>query len=221
MHSALKALVKSTPIRRYQTGATIYYQGEVPRAAAVLLRGTVRVYGISTSGDEQAVMYHVTGEFFPSSWVFSKAPASLLYYEAASNCEIAYVPREKLIEYFSSDVARMSLLLDYFTTDYSAALLRVSALQQPRARDKLVHTMYYLCQRYGVAQMKKTRIPLILTHQSIGSLVGLTRETTASEMSKLKKKGVMSYHKQSYIVDTTKLLELMGEDSFGDIDITV
>ncbi len=88
-------------------------------------------------------------------------------------------------------------------------------------RDKLIYTLYYLCLRYGEAKATKTLIPLMLTHQNLAGLVGVTRETTATEMNRLEKQKVLSYDNQKYIVDVERLLNLIGEDSFRDINITL
>lgn len=117
--------------------------------------------------------------------------------------------------------ARMRLLLDYFTTNYAASLIRINALEQPKARDKLIYTLYYLCQRFGKysAQKNRVEIPIALTHQNFASLVGITRETTAVELSKLKKQQVISYRQQKYTINLEKLTELVGEETFRDVSI--
>lgn len=219
MTDHLKPLVTKSLRRSFSAGSTILYQGEAPRSACVLIKGVVRVFSISRQGDEQIVMFHVSGEFFPSSWIFGKSQGTLFFYEAMTDCEVVFVPRAELIKHMLSTPERMHALLDYFTTNYSALLIRVNALEQPKARDKLVYTLYYLCQRYVRRATGKVKIPFTLTHQSLAGLVGLTRETTAMEMSKLKKEGVIAYKQQQYTIDTNKLLELIGEDSFRDIMI--
>lgn len=215
----LKPLVKKAVKRAYSPGSTVLYQGEVPRSACILLKGTVRVYSISSQGDEQIVNYHVASEIFPASWIFKKSAGTEFFYEAVDNSEIAFVPRDELIEFIQKDKQGCAALLDYFTTNYTASLIRISALEQPKARDKLLYTLYYLCQRYGKPSSRSVRIGLSLTHQNLASLVGLTRETTATEMNKLKKQDIISYDNQQYTVKLDKLLELIGEESFRGISI--
>jgi len=221
MITHLKQLDEKYVRRNFSAGTIILYQGEVPRSAFIIMEGVVRVYSISSQGDDQIITFHVAGEFFPSSWIFGKAPSTMFFYEALTDCKLAMCPRKDLIDYMLSDNARMHSMLDYFTTDYSAFLIRVHALEQSKARDKLVNTLYYLCQKYvkNIDPSKKITIPITLTHQNLASLVGLTRETTAIEMNKLKKEKVINYDQQKYTVDIEMLLDLMGEDSFRNISI--
>ncbi len=205
--------------KSFDKGTIILYQGEVPRSACIIKSGIVRVYSISARGDEQIVTYHIANEFFPSSWIFGKSPSTLFFYEAIDNCEISFVPRNELIEDSMKTPARINDLLDYFTTNYSASLMRINALQQPHAQNKLAYTLYYLCQRYGRGTGKRLEIPLSLTHQNLANLVGLTRETTTTEVNKLKKLGIINQTGQFYSVDTEKLLETIGEDSLRGVNI--
>jgi CRP/FNR family transcriptional regulator len=215
----LRSLTDSSMKRKYTPGATILYQGEVPRSAVVLLSGITRVYSISKQGDDQVVMYHVPGEFFPTSWLFGKIPSTLYFYQAVTDVEIAFVPRDMLIDFMLKDSERLHTLLDYYATNFSASLIRINALQQPKARDKLIFTLFYLCQRYSKLHQQRVRIPFSLTHQNVASLVGLTRETTAAEMNKLKKEKVLTYDNQTYIVNMERLYDLMGEDTLRNVHI--
>lgn len=219
MLAQLQPLIELSLVRKFSAGATIFYQGEKPQSACILVRGLVRVFSISSHGDEQVVTYHVAGEFFPSAWIFGKSKDTLFFYEAVTDAEIAYTPRGELISFMLAEPARMHAMLDYFTTSYAASMIRINALEQPKARDKLIYTLYYLCQRYSKQQTGKVKIPLVLTHQTLASLVGLTRETTAMEMSKLKKQHVIFYRQQQYTINLEKLLRLIDEESFRNISI--
>lgn len=218
----LQPLIKRSLTRVYNPGATLLFQGEVPRSACIIKKGIVRVYAISSQGDEQIITYYVAGEFFPSSWIFGKASSTLFFYETVTQCEIAFTKRQDLIAHMTSKSSNFHELLNYFTTNYAASLIRVSGLEQPKAREKLLYTLYYLCQRYGTETKKASgfvEIELLLTHQNLASLVGLTRETTATEMNKLKKEKIVNYNNQKYIVNLEELIRLMGEDSFRGISI--
>lgn len=218
MLKSLGPLIKNAVIRSYAPGSTIFYQGEVPRSACVIVKGVVRVFSISAQGEEQIITYHDGGEFVPSSWIFGKTAGSLFFYEAVDKCELAFIPRDEFLDFFNSP-DNSKQLLEYFTTAYTASLIRINALEQAKAREKLLYTLYYLCQRHGEksARSELIKLRLSLTHQALASLVGLTRETTATEMNKLRKEKIIRYSNQNYSIDREKLLALMGEDSFSGI----
>ena len=217
----LESVIEDSIQRNHQTGSIILYQGEAPRSTCILLEGVVKVYSISSEGDEQIVMFMVAGDIFPMSWLFNKASVVMFFYEALTDSRVALVSPEKLKAALFATPERMETLIDYFAKNYTATQVHVNALQQSKARDKLVYMLYCLCRRYGKTDSsnERTLIPIALTHQNFASLFGLTRETTAIEMNKLKKQKVITYKQQNYYVHLQKLMEIIGEDSFKNTNI--
>jgi CRP/FNR family transcriptional regulator, cyclic AMP receptor protein len=220
MSDIRSAIRKRATSRSFKKHSILLYQGEAPRMAFVVVSGVVKVYTINKAGEEQIVAFHAAQDIFPSPWIFSKATTTLYYYEALTDCEVLTLPRDELIDVIVSSPELLRSTLDYFVTNYTGMLMRVTALEQARAREKIMFTLYYLLFRYG-RQHKPGRytIELGLTHSIIASLVGLTRETTTTELSKLKRQKVLDYNLHEYIVNKEKLERLLGEDAFQDIDI--
>ncbi len=219
MLDALNPLLKKGQVRTYNPGSTILYQGEVPRSVFILKSGVAKSFNISHQGEEQIVNFHLPGDILAPSWVFEKTVGAVFFYEAVSECELVLVRRTDMKNFLESDHNAMSKLLDRYVTDYTASLIRVSALEQAKAADKVLYTLYYLCRLYGDSKKEWTDIEIKLTHQDIASLVGLTRETVAVEINKLRKKKIINYSNQQYSVRVDGLLEMMGEDSFKGVKL--
>lgn len=220
MQDHLKNLSKAGIKRHYPAGATVLYQGEAPRSVQVVTKGAVRVFSISDAGEEQIVTYHTAYDMFPVSWIFGNVVGALFFYEAMTDTEIAHVPKEDFMAYFHASVERMDAVISSLASSYAAFMLRINALEQSKARQKLVYTLYYLSQRYGVrtpTNPELTKISISLTHQNIAALVGLTRETTTTQMNELRREKAVSYSSQTYVVDEERLLDIIGEDSFRGI----
>lgn len=206
--------------RAFKKHSIMLYQGEAPRLAYVVLSGVVKVYSINTAGEEQIVAFETRDDLLPTAWIFDKASTTLYYYEALTDCEVLALPRAELQKLITDTDELRSTLLNYFVTRYTSLLMRITALEQSRAREKIMFTLYYLLFRYG----RETRpgifvVDLKLTHSVIASLVGLTRETTTNELSKLKTQKVLRYNAHQYVIDKSKLERLVGEDSFEDLMI--
>ncbi len=219
MLRALHPLLEKGQIRTYNPGSTILYQGEVPRSVFVLKSGIAKSFNISHQGEEQIVSFHIPGDILAPSWVFKKTSSAIFFYEAVSECEVVLVQRSEMRDFLDISPQATSKLLDRYITDHTASLIRVSALEQAKAVDKVLYTLYYLCRLYGGSTKEWTDIELKLTHQDIASLVGLTRETVAVEINKLRKKDVINYANQHYKVNLDKLLEMIGEDSFKGVEL--
>jgi len=220
MQDIITAIRPFATKRTFKKHSILLYQGEAPRAAYVLLSGVVKVYSINAAGEEQIAAFEVAKDVFPMPWIFHKASTTLYYYEALTDCEVLTVQREQFHNALEANPKLQASVIDHFTVAYTSMLLRVTALEQSRAREKIMFTLYYLLSRYGRETKSGIfRVELALTHGTIASLVGLTRETTTTELSRLRRQKVLTYTAHEYTIDKAKLERLLGEDSFKDITL--
>lgn len=206
--------------RLFKKHTILLYQGEAPRSAYIVLSGIVKAYSINAAGEEQIVTFETRDDILPAPWVFHKASTTLYYYEALTDVELLAISRDQFDELITSNEELRTSLLDYFATANAGLLMRITSLEQSRAREKIMFTLYYLLFRYGREVTPGMYVVEIkLTHSVIASLVGLTRETTTNELSKLKAQKVLRYSTHQYAIDKAKLERLLGEDSFESLVI--
>ncbi len=212
--------IKDYPVRQFRRGSTVMYQGEVPRTSYVVKSGAIKTYSINAVGEEQIALFLIEGDVLPAQWTFQLMPHSLYYYEAAVDSELYAVSRDDFLAFIFSSVELAKQATSYYINNYSYALMRINALEQTRAADKILHTLYSLMIRYG----KNTgngmyEIGLPLSHQLLADMVGLTRETTSLELSKLKRAKIISYKGRSYSVNRQAIVSRIGEDNFRDLSV--
>lgn len=216
----LQKLFKQGTTRKLSKGSVVFYQGEVPQSAAIIKKGVVKVYNLSPDGEEQLATFHVDNELIPTAWLFEQTTSTIYFYEAFSDCEICFIPRKEIVSFIKSSSENLAFFLNAYVKNYTGMSLRVTALEQAKASAKIAYTLFYLSQRYGKPlRLNVIEIGIQLTHQQFASLVGLTRETTATELKKLEKQGIVRYENQNYKVNTKKLLVNMGDESFTGIKL--
>lgn len=209
----LANILQTHPVRTFKKGQTLLFQGEVPRYAYVIKRGTVKTYNISPLGEEQIISLSDTYDILPEAWFLGDASVAYYFYEAFTDCEAYVISRDELVQKVAENQALSQYLLRQFMRLYVGARVHINALEQPRSRDKLVHLLHYLMMRFGDEQRGgKVKINLRLTHQTLANMIGATRETIATELSRLRKEKIIDYKQQLYIIDKAKLLALRNED---------
>jgi CRP-like cAMP-binding protein len=217
---ACQPLLSSKDVIKIPKGTIIYYQGEVPRHGSFVKSGCIKVYNLSTEGEEQLVSFITEHEVCPSIWLFGHSQASIYFYETMTDCEVYNVGRDEFMQYIMGDPLVTQTALKQYAKDYVSSLMRITALEQTRAYAKIRYTFYFLAQRYGKPLANgHSEVSIPLTQQQFANFVGLTRETTATEIKKLRDKGFVSSKHQKYIVNTDKLLRSMGEDSFKNLNL--
>jgi len=221
-NSALQQFLDDHPVRTYKKGEIIIFQGEEPRQAFVVKKGTVKAYNLSIGGDEKPVAFYTSGSNFPRAWVYGKIPSAIYYYEAFTpEVELYLVNREELSSFVKSQPALLFSELEKLIVDNLGSSMRLNALQHSRASDKLLYTLHYLALSHGhEVGAKEIEIDLDLTHQDFANLTGLTRETAATELNKLKRAKVIDYDKHSrYRLHLDQLMHLLNDEYIADLQV--
>lgn len=220
MQDLLQALSPHLTHRAVKSGTTLLYQSEIPRQAIIIRKGFVRAYTITSSGDERIVALYTRGDVLPLSWIYGETNTTLFYYEAGTDTEVDLVNKSIFLETVQSSPEFTQLMLRYTVNEHTSQLVRITALEQSNASEKVAFTLYYLLMRHGMERKPGLfTVDLKLTQSTIASLVGITRESTAITIAKLKKRGVVTYSNFIYVIDKKKLEQFIGEDSFKDISL--
>ncbi len=211
------------PLGSFKTiskGGNVLFQGEIPRSVMIVRSGVIRAYTITSGGEERTVSLHGDGDILPMTWALGVTNNSLFYYEAVTDCRVFQVPKAAFNNYLVGNPERLQSMLQYTVGLYTSLLLRITGLEQSRAAEKIGFTLYYLVLTRG-KELKPGvyRIDVRLSHALFGSLVGLTRESTAKNMKILRDKNIINYSSFTYTVNKAKLEAFLGEDGFRDLEV--
>lgn len=220
--SQLLEFASHYPTRKYGKGELILVEGEVPSCAYLIKKGVVKGYSITTEGTEKPIAFDNVGEIFPVGWVFKKLRWSPYYYDAFVDTEVYCIPRDEYIEFLRANPDIMFDVFDYFINRYLYFQMRVNALEQSKAIDKIIHTLHFLALRFGKEVAPNTvQILLPLSQQELANIMGLTRETTGIELGKLVKRGIVKQDRQKrYTVFTDRLNEALDTDyGLGRVEV--
>lgn len=220
MQEILKELSPHLTHRTVKSGTTLLYQSEIPRHAIIVRKGLVRAYTITASGDERTVALYTRGDILPLSWIYGETKTTLFYYEAVSDSEVNLISKTSFLDKIHSSTDLTGGFLRYIVNEHTAQLMRITALEQANASEKVAFTLYYLLMRHGVERQPGLyTVDIKMTQSMIASLVGITRESTATTITKLKSRGVVTYRNFIYVIDKKKLEQFLGEDSFKDVSL--
>lgn len=216
----LHAFLGQHPTRTFRKGEIIIFQGEAPRSAFAVKSGIVKAYNLSVEGDEKPVAFYAADSVFPSAWVYGKMSSSIYYYEAFTpEVEVYAIDRLKFVNFVKKSPDLLYLELERALAEQLGGSMRLNALQHSKASDKLVYTLHYLALSHGKpAKNQKIEISLDLKHQDFANLTGLTRETAATELNKLKKAGIIDYGKgKPYCLDLGRLAKVLNDQFIADL----
>lgn len=210
---AFYAFLSRYPVRNFVRREVIVQQGEVPEVAYVLKRGIVKSYNLTPQGEEKPITFILKDEVFPAGWVLSRLRTAQYYYEALTDCEVYMVPAADYVRFLKTEPGCLFELYRGLTDRSVEYQMRVNALEQSRASDKVLHTLRFLAYRFGKdIRDNIIRIQLPFTQQDMANFMGLARETTAIELKKLERCGVISYGHHTYTIHMRQLEDLLGDE---------
>lgn len=218
----LHAFLERHHTRTFKKGEIIIFQGEAPRCAYAVKQGTVKAYNLSVDGDEKPVAFYSTDSIFPAPWVYGKLPNAIYYYEAFTpTVEVYAIERDEFVDFIKKRPELLYQELERALSDQLGGSMRLNALQHSKASDKLIYTLHYLALSHGKpGRNKKVEITLDLKHQDFANLTGLTRETAATELNKLKRDGIIDYGKgKPYYLDLGRLMQMLNDEFIADLEL--
>jgi len=210
-------------VQRFSRHEIIVFQGEAPRSVYVVKSGIVKAYNLSTAGDEKPVAFYETDSMFPAYWVFGKTGSATYYYEAFTPEVVVYtIDRAEFVKFIKTRPELLYQEYERLLSEQLGNTIRLNALQHSKARDKLIYTLHYLALSHGAASGQIVTLKLDLTHQDLANLTGLTRETAATELNKLKKQGIIDYGKNKpYHLSLELLGKLLNDEFIADLQATL
>lgn len=208
----LQSFLKRYNTKLYKKNDVILQQDVEPGHAFIVKKGVVKTYNITSKGEEKPIGFNLRNEIFPLGWVFGKIFKSQYYYEALADSEVYAVPKDDLMSYLRSTPEAMLQLLNRCVGDTLNNQMRINALEQSKASEKVLHTMHYLALCFG-RDLKQdiVEIPLPLTQQDVANFTGLTRETISVELKKLSHQKIILYRNRCYVVLTDRLNEILDD----------
>ena len=203
----------------YRKGSSIFFQGEVPRFAVIVLDGVVKAYTISHDGDEAIVNLYGKGSIIPIAWVSDQSAVALFNYDAVNDVRVLKLNKADFTNAVNTDPVLQKEYLQHIVHSQAGLMLRVTGLCQARASTKICYTLYYLVFCYGLEKSPGVyEIDLKITQSMLANLIGQTRESTSKNLKALKKAGVVDYTSSTYYVNKAKLEQYLGEDSFRNLE---
>lgn len=182
--------------------------------------GLVKVYTITSSGDERLVTISREEEDFPLGYASGLIDRAQYFYEAFSNCKVRLIPPQEFMDYTLADPEATKRRMIRLTALVLSTHARVNALEQSKASDKIAETLLYMAGQFGTAiRAPTTRFKLSVTQQEIANALGLTRETTNIELKKLELKKLITHSRKSYVLYMERLRNYLGKDE-SDADVS-
>lgn len=207
----LKRYFSKFPSSKYPKGTLLHKPGDKFDHIYFVKTGFVRVY--IKNGDQETTLNLFRPLFMISLVQSATNHPSNFYIETITPCEIWSASVSDYQKYVDSDAKFAKQVNSFFFNSVLQLLNNQTNIISGNATNKVATVLLQLAFDYGQMKDNKLFVAFPATHRVIASLIGLTRETTSVQMSKLQKMGVIATRRASFTVlnlDKLKKLSQLG-----------
>ncbi|HKR82315.1 MAG TPA: Crp/Fnr family transcriptional regulator [Candidatus Saccharimonadales bacterium] len=206
----LQKFITQHPLKKFDRDQVILCQGDAPSVVYAIRKGFIKGYDINSQGTEQLVWFGTPGDICPSVWLFSSDDSLPLFYSSFSRVEAYVLDKEEVLEFLHTHPNSLMKLTKRLAVLASDLIARLNAVEKPKAEEKIAHTLAFFADRFAESKRSGVRrISLPFTQQDLASLLGLTRETVAKELKRLKEEKYISYNRWRFVVYRDRIDELL------------
>lgn len=208
MTSSFEEFLHKYQLVTFRKGQLMLLKGDAPDVAYVIEYGSVSSFAITPDGAERQISLHFAGDDIPVGLALGLKNQADFFYKAYTDCLVRVVPCDAFVKMLRQDPDTLMQCYLLMCKKLVASLGRISALEHPRAGDKVAFMLMNMAEQFGTKlRPHATQLRLSVTQQQMADAVGLTRETTGIELRKLEINKIISHSRKNYVLYMERLRE--------------
>lgn len=192
-------LLRTSSARDYARGETVFEPTPQPNSVYLLERGLVRIYRLSSLGDEATLGYVRPGEVFGELGAFSDQPRESFARAVRTSC-VWRMPRGELRRVLDSHPRIALSITAQIGNRFKRIESRVENLVFRNLCSRTAHILLELAEDFGRDEAGARLIDLPLSQQDIAALVGATRQSVNGCLRELRETGLIAYRSRRFSV---------------------
>lgn len=202
----LMEIERMTPMTRIKKGELIQSPDTFREGLYMLKEGKLKLYKINQEGKQFIVSILGSGNVFGEIDSFSLGTRDT-FIETMDDTILCSLGKEEF-EKFLIDrpqlTVRIMKELSGLLKERDAML---SQLALSNVRDRILHLLKTLAEKFGIPEDAYHKIDMPLSHQEIANMIGSTRETVTTVLNDLSKDGVIRTGRMSIHINLNQLSE--------------
>jgi len=201
----VKKFFSQFPVKKYPKGHIILNKGDKFENIYFIKSGFVRAYTTSPKGE---ITLNLFRPLFYLSIIHSISNhKNEFFFQAITPVEVNIVPYSEFKKFLATDQDLKNLIMEFFFNSLMNYVINQGNILMGNAQNKVASVLLQLTHDYGDIKNSKLVINFPATHRIIANLVGLTRETTSVQMSKLQKADIISTKRTQFTVNDLEKLK--------------
>lgn len=194
--------VKQYQLQEFAKGDIMLRDGEVSDILLAVKSGFIKVTSVDEAGNSRLIWIAGRYDIVPTEHLFLRRKPLDFFYTALSDCTAYRLDKQMFLKYARGNLSLMTDIAVAMSNHYDDLLARINSIEQATVRDRLLSTLCYLGERFGSDEIVDLhQVGLKLTHSDLAGMINSTRETTTSELHKLKISGCIEYDTTMFAIN--------------------
>lgn len=207
----IKRFFSRFPSKKIPKNKIIFKPGDKFKNVYFIKSGFVRAYTITPKGENIINLFRPL--FVMSAIHAVSEHRNDYFFQAITPVEIYIAPYSEFKKFLDTHKELRLTLMDFFSSSLLNYFVNQGNIINGSAQNKITSVLLQLTHDYGDTKNGKLVVNFPTTHRMIANLVGLTRETTSVQMSKLQKMGVISTKRTQFVVINPEKLKQLAQSS--------
>jgi CRP/FNR family transcriptional regulator len=193
-------------VGRYPKGAVLFVEHEAPHGVFILSKGRVKLSVTSTDGRTVILRIVEPGEVLGLHAAVLGQPYEAMA-ETLEPCEADIVRREDFLRFLREHPEASLRAAQQLSQNYHIACEQVRSLGLAHSAMGKLAGFLLLWAAKGQNTKQGTRVLLTLTHEEIGQMIGLSRETVTRTMGHLRRRQFVATKGATCVIQNKNALE--------------
>lgn len=202
----LKEFFSGHNVIKFEQDERVIRPWELEHNVMLIKSGALKAFAISKSGRQVVLGYLNGGQ---GQVLFGLSPEMNKYYmEALTPVEAWVAPKKDFFSFAQKHPQVFRDLMFAIVEVMKALFEQIEWLKSGNSRRKVASVLRHMAIKFGKKEHGAVTVGIKLTHQAVGDLVGLTRETAITQIEKLRKKGIIQFKESTLtVLDMDRLAE--------------
>lgn len=207
----IATLEAQAKVRVLKKGEPVYLPHEQGDGVLLVAQGRVKICHATPDGKQSIIGFIDTGEIFGELALLGNEPRGE-YVEATEKTTLVLMPKQALmqtIEKYPSLVFGVTKLIG---ARRKRVEKRLRNLLFRSNRERVIHLLLELCEKYGHRTEEGISLNIRLSHQEMACLIGSTRETVTVVLGQLQKENLLKISRRRVTIhDVCQLAKEVNE----------
>ena len=194
----------------FPRGARIFREGESSDAVYVLRRGMVKMSSVSDKGRETILHILKPDEVFGE--LLLSEEQRLFTAVALEDSLVTVISKEAFVELLLAVPTVALNFIRLLSKRLTLVEIGLADFGHTWSYHRLARVLLQLSEKYGEEVPSGTRIDVRLTHEDLANLIGTSRETVTTQLSKFTRLGLLKREARRIIVAKSKLTDFIRSE---------